>query len=105
MPQPQLQSTEIGLQVIDEQLWSTGRGYESRIVRVLSWLDVDGGCGYVVCMQMKSTGETSPLWATPARMTRRVDVADWKDVWNVRQSIYDDTVFTRRGAKFRTVSF
>jgi hypothetical protein len=34
---------------------------------------------------LKSAGETSPTWAKPARMPRHVDVADWKDVWNVRQ--------------------
>jgi hypothetical protein len=45
--------------------------------------------------RLNSTGETSPPWATPARMPQRVDVADWKDVWIVRQSRYEDMVFIR----------
>jgi hypothetical protein len=44
--------------------------------------------------RLKGTGETIPPWATAARMTRHVNVADWKGVWNVRQSRYEDTVFT-----------
>jgi hypothetical protein len=44
--------------------------------------------------RLHSTGETSPPYATPARMPRHVDVANWKDVWNVRQSRYEDMVFT-----------
>jgi hypothetical protein len=39
--------------------------------------------------RLNSAGETSPPWATPARMTRHVDVADWKDVQNVHQPRYD----------------
>jgi hypothetical protein len=45
--------------------------------------------------RLNSTGETSPSCATPARMPRHVDVAAWKDVWNVWQSRYKDMVFTR----------
>jgi hypothetical protein len=45
--------------------------------------------------RLNSIEETSPPCATPARMPRRVDVADWKDVWNVRQSRYEDMVFIR----------
>jgi hypothetical protein len=45
-------------------------------------------------------GGVSPPWATRARMQRRVDIADWKDVWNDRQSKYDDMVFTRQDGKF-----
>jgi hypothetical protein len=36
-------------------------------------------------------------------MTRREEVAESKDIWNVRQSRYDDTVFTRKNGKLRTV--
>jgi hypothetical protein len=45
--------------------------------------------------RLKSTGGTSPPWVTPARMSRQVDVADWKDVWIVQQSRYEDMVFTK----------
>jgi hypothetical protein len=44
--------------------------------------------------RLKSTGKTSPLLAAPARMVRRVDVADLKDVWNVRCLRYEDKVCT-----------
>jgi hypothetical protein len=54
--------------------------------------------------RLKSAGEKSPLWVTAARMTRHVNVADWKDDWKVRQSRYDDTVPTRYDGKFRTVN-
>jgi hypothetical protein len=36
IPHPEIQPTETGLQEIDEQRWTAGRGYESRIVFV--WL-------------------------------------------------------------------
>jgi hypothetical protein len=54
--------------------------------------------------RLNSTGKTSPPWATPARMPRHVDVTDWKDVWNVQQSMYEDMNFTRKDWKFRMVS-
>jgi hypothetical protein len=43
---------------------------------------------------LNSTRGDSPPWDIPARMTRRVDVADLKDVRNVRQAEVDDVVFT-----------
>jgi hypothetical protein len=46
--------------------------------------------------RLKCTGVAIPPLATPARMAQRVDVADWKDVWNVRGSWYDDTVLPRK---------
>jgi hypothetical protein len=57
-----------------------------------TWRD---GVGMSFTYRLNSTGVTSPPWATPARMTRHVDVADWKVVWNVRQSRHDDMIFTR----------
>jgi hypothetical protein len=49
-------------------------------------------CGRGVDMsftcRLNSTGETSPPWPTQAHMPRHVAMADWKDVWNVRQSRY-----------------
>jgi hypothetical protein len=33
--------------------------------------------------RLDSTGVTSPPWATPARTTRRADVAVWKDVGTI----------------------
>jgi hypothetical protein len=45
--------------------------------------------------RLKSTGETSPPCTTSARMLQDGDVADWKDVRNVRQSRYENMVFTR----------
>jgi hypothetical protein len=41
------------------------------------------GVGMSFTYRLDSTGETSQPWTAPARMPRRVDVADWKDVWNV----------------------
>jgi hypothetical protein len=32
--------------------------------------------------RLNSSEETSPPCATPARMPRHVDVADWKEAWN-----------------------
>jgi hypothetical protein len=91
---PELQSTEVGLQITDEKKWIVRRGYENRVFHVLRYLDVAGGVGMSFTYRLKRTGDTSPPWATPARMTELVYVADRKDVWNVRQSKYDDTVFT-----------
>jgi hypothetical protein len=54
--------------------------------------------------RMNGTGETSPPCATPACVTRRVDAADWKDVQNLRWSLYDGMVFSRWDGKFRIVS-
>jgi hypothetical protein len=45
--------------------------------------------------RLKRSGGTIPPWATPAHMTRLVDVAVWKNVWNVRQSRYEDMVFAQ----------
>jgi hypothetical protein len=36
-------------------------------------------------------------------MPQQVDVADWKDVWNVRQTRYEDMVFTRIDGSFKKV--
>jgi hypothetical protein len=47
--------------------------------------------------RLNSTGQTSPPWATPARMLRRGVMDHWKDVWDVRQRRYADIVFTRNG--------
>jgi hypothetical protein len=41
------------------------------------------GVGMSIAYRLNSTGETSPARATSTLMTRRVDMADWKDVWNV----------------------
>lgn len=35
--------------------------------------------------RLKSTGVTSQTWTTPSRMTRCVDTAVWKGIWNTRQ--------------------
>lgn len=59
-----------------------------------------GRGGYVVHRQ-KSIRERRPTWANAARMTWRVNTANWKDVWNVQQSRYDDMVFTRQEEMFR----
>jgi hypothetical protein len=45
---------------------------------VLRQLAVAGRCGYVVCIQTGGYRGTGRPWATAARMTRRVDVADWR---------------------------
>jgi hypothetical protein len=55
--------------------------------------------------RLNSTGETSPPWATTAHKPRRVDVADWKDVWNVRQSRYEDMFFIRKDGKLQESVF
>jgi hypothetical protein len=44
--------------------------------------------------RLKRRGETIPPCATPALMTRFVDVAVLKEVWNARQSSYEDMVLT-----------
>jgi hypothetical protein len=100
---PELQSVVTGLQVPDEKPWTVGRGYESPVlpVRVLRWLHV--AVGRVFTHRPKSTGETRTASATTARMTR-VDLAVWKDVWNVRQLKYDDIVLSSWSGTFRTLS-
>jgi hypothetical protein len=45
--------------------------------------------------KVKSTGKAMPVWATPDHTTRRTDVADWTDAYNVRQPSNDNIVFTR----------
>jgi hypothetical protein len=55
--------------------------------------------------RLNSTGEMSPPWATSARMPRRVDVADSKDVWNVRQSRYENMVCTKKDGKLQESVF
>jgi len=47
--QPQLQVIEVGLQVFDEHRWLMGRGYDSRVVRIESQLDVAGRRGRAYC--------------------------------------------------------
>jgi hypothetical protein len=37
--------------------------------------------GMSLTYRLNTTGETSPPWATPARIFRRVEVADFKNVW------------------------
>jgi hypothetical protein len=54
--------------------------------------------------RLNSTGKTSPPCATPALMSRRLDVAELKDDWNVRLWRCDYKVFTRYDGKFRIVS-
>jgi hypothetical protein len=81
VPQPQLQSTQVGPQVTGERRRTARRGYKSRAVpcrAVLRQLAVAGRCGYVVCIQTEGYRGTGRPWATAARMTRRVDVADWR---------------------------
>jgi hypothetical protein len=80
-------------------------GYESRVVRVLCQPDVAGWAGMSFTYRLNSSGETSPAWTTPVRIARRVDVADCKDVWNIRLSGNLGAVFTRQGGKFRMVCF
>jgi hypothetical protein len=42
------------------------------------------GVGMSLTYRLNSTGETCPPWDTQARMVRRVNVADLKDVRNVK---------------------
>jgi hypothetical protein len=51
--------------------------------------------------RLNSTEEMGPL---PARMPRRVGVAEWKDVWKVRQARFEVMVFNRQDRKFRLAS-
>jgi hypothetical protein len=44
--------------------------------------------------KLNSTGKTSPHCATSDHVPH-VEVAERKDVWNDRQSRYEDKVFTR----------
>jgi hypothetical protein len=46
-----------------------------------TWLE---GVGMSFTYILNSTAETSPPWATPARVVRRVDVAELNVFWNVR---------------------
>jgi hypothetical protein len=64
------------------------------VFRVLRYVDVAGGREYVV-YKLKGTGEMSLTCSTPVRMIRRVDLPDWKNVSNARQSRYHDMVLTR----------
>jgi hypothetical protein len=51
------------------------------------------GGGGVAARKLNGAGETSLCWDKATRMTQRAAVADWKAVWNVGQSVYDDMVF------------
>jgi hypothetical protein len=53
--------------------------------------------------RLNSQVETSPSWATLSHMIRSVDVAECKNVSNVRQSRYEDMHFTGLDGKFRIV--
>jgi hypothetical protein len=64
-----------------------------------------GSVGMSFTYRLNSTWETSPPWATPARMPRREDVAVWKDVWNVRQSRYKDMFCTKKDRKLQESVF
>lgn len=44
--------------------------------------------------RLNSTRETGLHWATPA-LTRHVHVANRKHGWNVRQSEYEDMIFSQ----------
>jgi hypothetical protein len=48
------------------------------LVRVEGQLDVVRGCGLIVDIQIEEDGGEL-FHSTPARMTRREDVAVWKD--------------------------
>jgi hypothetical protein len=68
IPLPVQKSTEIALRKPPR---SDGHGHDSRVFRVLRWFGVAGECRYVVYI------EAEQPWGT--HMTRRVDVAAWKD--------------------------
>jgi hypothetical protein len=57
-----------------------------------TWRD---GVGMSFTYRLKGTGETIPPCATPAHMTRLVDVAVLKDVRNIRPSRYEDMILTK----------
>jgi hypothetical protein len=78
-------STEIGLKITDEKRWTAGRDYDSRVVRLLRYLNVAGWCRYVVYIQIEQhRGDNSTLGYTSPHDTTRVDVADWKDKLSIR---------------------
>jgi hypothetical protein len=62
------------------------------------------GVGILFTYRLKSTGETvHPVPLQPA--CHDVDVADWKNVWNVRQSRYEDMVFTSKMGRLGWLAF
>jgi hypothetical protein len=68
-------------------------------------VDVAGGCRYVIHIQTEQHRGDETILGHCSPQPRRVDACDWNDVWNVRQSRYEDTFFTRKDGKLQESAF
>jgi hypothetical protein len=94
---PRSQSTCLLTQVSDNRRELVCRTWQRLLSR-------RGGRLWMCHLHRDEHRVTSPPWTTPNRVLRRVDLVDWKDVWNIRLSRYDDTVFRRLVGTFMKVS-
>ena len=82
----------VRLQVADEQRRLARRGYDGRVARVESYLDVVQGWGHVVDIQTEEDRGDQSTLNHPAFMQRRDDMAVWKGASNVRSRRYDESM-------------
>ena len=78
-------------------LWRPSHRYRKPLRRGRKVL----ACGWRTGWRKRET-PSSPL-ATPPHMLRRIDVAEWKDIWNVRVKKQHDIVFAKQVGKLRNV--